>query len=167
MRRLVFVAGVVAALAGCAKPGFVTVIRTTTSTPTLPSQVAPDPQWNANAAHPDVPQFGFVIGLGLVLAAPRLLVSLPHPLRSAPGRNRTVEECKRFIELGAARYGNARVEAASLGKERRTPEGLYEGLVETRVIYDFHLFYEARQATVKCYSRPDGSIIRVEEASVT
>ena len=94
-----------------------------------------------------------------MLAPPRVLASLAEKLRAAPGHNRTVEQCKRQIELGAAQYANVMVDAASLGPERRTAEGLYEGLVEMRVVYDFHLYHEVRQATLKCYSRPDGSIV--------
>jgi hypothetical protein len=164
MRRLIIGAGLVMALAGCAKPGFVAAVRATTSTPAVPRQVAPDPEWT-DRAHEDVPQFHFVKGWGLVLGTPRTLASLTSELRSTPGPNRTVQPCKRQIELGAAQYAHVVVDAASLGPERRTNEGLFEGLVETRVIYDFHLYYEVRQATLKCYTRPDGSIVAAEAVS--
>jgi hypothetical protein len=139
MRHLVVFAGLGMALAGCAKAGFVSTARTTVSTPAMPWQIAPDTEWTARA-HKDVPQFSFVKGWGLVLAPPRVLASLAHELRPIPGPNRTVEPCKRQIELGAAQYAHAMVEAASLGPERRTDQGIYEGLVEMRVVYDFHVY---------------------------
>jgi hypothetical protein len=128
------------------------------SVPDIPWQVAPATESIARARS-DVPQFSFVKGWGLVLATPRVRASLSRELRSAPGPNRTVGECKRQIELAARQYAKAKVEAASVGEERRVDEGFYEGLVEMRVIYDFHLYYEIRQATLSCYSRPDGSIV--------
>lgn len=163
MRHLIVFAGLGMVLAGCAKAGFVTAARTTTSTPTVPWQVAPDTEWTVRA-HRDVPRFSVVKGWGLVLATPRVLASLAHELRPVPGHNRTVEPCKRQIELGAAQYSHAMVEAASLGPERRTNREVYEGLVEMRVVYDFHLYFEVRQATLKCYTRPDGSIVAAEAA---
>jgi hypothetical protein len=43
VRRAVVVAGLMMALGGCARPDFVTAVPTTTSTPTMPEQTAPDP----------------------------------------------------------------------------------------------------------------------------
>jgi hypothetical protein len=131
----------------------------------VPWQVAPAGQRAARAGG-DVPHFTLVRGWGLVLAPPRVLALLPHELRSMPGRNRAVDDCKRQIELGAAQYARAMVEAASAGEERRMDEGLYEGLVEMRVIYDFQVYYEIRHATLRCYVRPDGSIVGAEALPV-
>jgi len=90
------------------------------------------------------------------------LASFPHALRSAPGPNRTLEACRSQIELAAVRHGPAMVEAASLGPERRARGGLYEGLVEVRIVYGLPSYYEVRQATLKCTARPDGSIVGIE-----
>ena len=159
MRGLVVSAGLAGALAGCAAMGVGKAPpRALVSVSEVPWQVAPAGQAVARVPE-DVPRFTFVRGWGLVLATPRVLASLPHELSSAPGPNRAVGDCKRQIELGAARYADAKVEAASAGEERRTGEGLYEGLVEMRVIYDFRAYYEIRQATLRCYARPDGSIV--------
>jgi len=152
------------ALAGCAKPGFATAVRATASTPALPAQVAPEPGVTGPAGE-HVLRFRFVDGWGLVLGTPRALASLTSELRSRAGPNRTLQPCKRQIELGAAQYAHVMVDAASLGPERRTEQGLYEGLVEVRVIYDFHLYYEVRQAALKCSTRPDGSIVDAQAVS--
>jgi hypothetical protein len=161
MRRLGVVAGLVMALAGCAKPGFATAVRATGSISALPSQVAPDAGW-ADRPDEDAPRFRFVDGWGLVLGTPRALASLTRELRSIGGPNRTVEPCKRQIELGAVQYADVMVDAASLGPEWRAGQQLFEGLVEMRVIYDFYLYREVRQAVLKCSTRPDGSIVDAE-----
>jgi hypothetical protein len=137
--------------------------RAATQTASIPWQVAPAAGWPAPAPE-DVPRFSFVTGWGFVLATPRVLAALPHQLQAAPGANRAVPECKRQIELGAAHYADATVQAASAGAERRVEEGLYEGLVEMRVIYDFRAYHEIRQATLRCYVRPDGSIVAADVA---
>ena len=166
MRGLVVSAGLAGALAGCAAVG---VGKAPQPRPLffsdIPCQVAPAGQ-AITPPRQDVPRFTFVRGWGLVLATPRVLASLPHELSSAPGRNRAVGDCKRQIELGAARYAEAKVEAASAGEERRTNDGLYEGLVEIRVIYDFRAYYEIRQATLRCFVRPDGSIVDAQALPV-
>ena len=160
MRRLILVAGLLA-LAGCAKPGFLTAVRTTTSTPSVPVLIAPDPDW-INRTQDNALRFSFVEGWGRVLGTPRAIASLTTKLQSSPAPNRTVQACKRQVELGAAQYAHVMVDAASLGPERRNAQGLYAGLVEMRVIYDFHLYHEVRQATLRCYTRPDGSIADLE-----
>jgi hypothetical protein len=161
MRWLIVVAGLTLALAGCAKPGFVTAVRTTTSTPTMPRMIAPHPDWTDRTRN-DLPGFHWVEGWGRVLGTPLAIASLNAKLEPSPAPNRTVPACKRQIELGAAQYAHVMVDAASLGPERRTRDGLYEGLVAMTVIYDFHLYHEVRQATLKCYTRPDGSIVDLE-----
>jgi hypothetical protein len=166
MRGVVVSAGLAGALAGCAVVGLGKAPpRAPLSVLSIPLQVAPAGQSVARAPE-DMPRFSLVRGWGLVLATPRVLASLPHELRSVPGRNRAVGECKRQIELGAARYADAKVEAASAGKERRTGDGLYEGLVEMRVFYDFRAYYEVRQATLRCFFRPDGSVVAAEALPV-
>jgi hypothetical protein len=163
--RLVVFAGLGVALAGCAVMGLGKGPPATASLPAaasdVPWQVAPSTE-PTGKAHEDVPRFSLVEGWGLVLATPRVLASFPDELASTPGPNRTFGECRRQIALGAARYGKATVEAASLGPERRSGRGLYEGFAEIRIVYDFDTYYEVRQATLKCYSRRDGSIVHVE-----
>jgi hypothetical protein len=167
MRRVVVFAGLGLALAGCALAGIGKGPPSTGSLPPFETEVSwpnSSSAWAAKA-HPDVPRFSFLEGWGLVLATPRVLASFPNGLAARPGPNRTVEECKRQIELGAARYGKAVVEAASLGEEQRTEQGLYEGLVEIRIVYDFGMYDEVRQAILKCYSDPDGSFVDMRVVS--
>ena len=166
MRRVVVSAGLGGALAGCAMAGLGKAPpAASVSVSDIHSQVAPATGSIARAG-PDVPHISYVRGWGLVLATPRVLASLSHELGSTPERDGAVAECRRQIELGAAQYGDVKVEAAGLGEGRRTDEGIYEKLVEIRVIYDFHAYYEVRQATVKCSFRPDGSIIDAEAVTV-
>ena len=124
----------------------------------MPWQIAPGTELTAKV-HNDVPQTGVVEGWGRVFATPRVLASLPYKLRAKRGRNRTLEPCKRQIELAAAPFGVVRVEAASLGPERRSRDGLYNGKVEIRVVYARQSAWEVRQATLRCSSRSDGSIV--------
>jgi hypothetical protein len=167
MRRVLVFAGLGGALAGCAVAGFGKGPPSTGSVALtesrVPWQFAPGIGF-ASASH-DTPRFSLVEGRGLVLATPRVLASFPNELRSRAEPNRTLAECKRQIELGAARYGKASVEAASLGPERRIGREVYEGTVEVRVLYDFRLYYEVRQATLTCYSRADGSILDLRVVS--
>jgi CheY-like chemotaxis protein len=149
-------------LAGCASVTSLPTVHSTGSMPAtdsvVPWQVAPAIELTSKPGK-EAPSLKFVEGWGPVLATPRVLATLPQPLRSEPGPNRTVRPCKRQIELGAAHYGKVRVQAASLGPERLDRHGLFEGLVEVRVVYENRSFYEVRQATLKCYARQDGSIV--------
>ena len=105
------------------------------------------------------PQIVEVAGWGRVKATRRVLASFPFELRSKPGRNRTVESCGEKLRGAAAAYGPATVETASLGPERRNRTGLYEGTVEVRIIYTCNGVHEVRQATMACYTRPDGTLV--------
>jgi CheY-like chemotaxis protein len=159
MRHASLSAGAGLLLAGCAGVTPLPAVHSTGSMPTtdsgVPWQVAP----SIEMAVKEIPSLRFVEGWGPVLASPRVLATLPQPLRSEPGPNRTVRSCKRQIELGATHYGKAQVDAVSLGPERLNAQGFYEALVEVRVTYDKQSFYEVRQATLKCYARQDGSIV--------
>jgi hypothetical protein len=109
--------------------------------------------------HRDEPQVVEIAGWGRVKATRRVLASFPSDLRSKPGRNRTVESCSAQLRRAAAAYGQATVETASLGPERRSRTGVYEGTVEVRIIYTRDGVHEVRQATMACYTRADGTLV--------
>jgi hypothetical protein len=155
VRRFIILASLGVLLSGCAA-GYVGFGK---APPRL------DPVRTASLGASEEPHYAYVEGWGLVLGTPRVLASFPGELHAAPGPNRTVEPCRRQIELAAAAQGAAEVAAASLGPERRTRAGLYEALVEVRIVYRGQPHYEVRQAAVKCTARADGSIVSVEAAS--
>ena len=112
--------------------------------------------------HRDEPQIVEVEGWGRVKATRRVLATFPNELRSKPGPNRTVRACGEQLQNAALVHGQARVETASLGRERRTRDGLYQGQVEVRITYSREGMHEIRQATMACTTREDGSFVEAK-----
>ena len=149
-------------LVGCIQSGLVapaaTAPEAVASAPKVPWQVAPATALTAQV-HRDEPQIVEIAGWGRVKATRRVLASFPAELRSKPGRNRTAVARGEKLRGAAAAYGPATVETASLGPERRSRAGLYEGTVEVRIIYARDGVHEVRQATMACTTRPDGTLV--------
>jgi len=149
-------------LTACVQSGLVAPAATApepvASASKVPWQVAPATALTAQV-HRDEPQVVEIAGWGRVKATRRVLASFPSDLRSRPGRNRTVESCSAQLRRAAAAYGQATVETASLGPERRSRTGVYEGTVEVRIIYTRDGVHEVRQATMACYTRADGTLV--------
>ena len=158
MRRFIPLAALAAHLCGCASATIDSTASVVAGEDALPTPLA------ATAERREALEFAFVDGWGLVLATPRVLESFPGALRAAKGRNRTVEPCRREMARAAAPFGPAEVEAASLDPERLRPDGLYDGLVEIRVIYGAGSHYEVRQSILRCTIRRDGSVVSAEPA---
>jgi hypothetical protein len=158
LRRFTLLAALAAQLCGCASSA------TINSTASIAAADTASRRVTQPAERKEEPQFAFVDGWGIVLATPDVLASFPGALRSAKGQNRTVEPCRREIARAAMPFGPAEVEAASVGPERPRADGLYEGLVEIRVVYGAGSHYEVRQSILRCTARRDGSIVGFEPA---
>lgn len=111
------------------------------------------------AAHSEPIQIANVAGWGPVKARAEIFASFPQPLQDAPGRNRVVDACRDQALRAAQKYGQAQVEAASLGPEQRLPGGTYRGRVRLRVIYATPNFHEVREGDMECTTDERGRFV--------
>jgi hypothetical protein len=88
-------------------------------------------------------------GVGTFYGTREALAGLTSTLPEAPGPNRGVEPCRRYVEREARRMGAVQVEAASAGPERRAEVGL-AAPVRVRVLYGRPDGYEVREAALTC-----------------
>ncbi|HEX2215614.1 MAG TPA: hypothetical protein VHG27_02795 [Xanthobacteraceae bacterium] len=119
---------------------------------TLPVALAPLDLVGGQRFSAYFPQFGAVTG---TLADLR---SFRRPLEARPGTPlEVVRNCQHAIFAAALPYGVLRVDAASAGDLRRSPDG-YRAPVELRVIYRRWHGLETRQATISCSLNEAGRV---------
>jgi hypothetical protein len=175
MHRAFIVATACALLGGCAQFLAATQVTTTGSfaygsdeqpidasmTQYMPWQLGPSSA-KTKAAHDEPIVSVAVSGWGLVKGRADVLAGFPAPLEARPGRNRTVDVCRRQAEEAARKYNPiAQVEAASVRPERRLPDGGYSGQMRIRIVYTRSDFHEVREAVMECATTPRGEFARV------
>ncbi len=127
----------------------------------MPWQLGPSSN-KTKAAHDEPIVSVAVSGWGLVKGRADVLATFPAPLEARPGRNRTVDVCRRQAEEAARKYNPvAQVEAASVTPERRLPNGGYVGQMRIRILYSRSDFHEVREAVMECATTPRGEFDKV------
>jgi hypothetical protein len=101
----------------------------------------------------------YIPSLGQVRGTRGALAYIEAPLPSRPGANRTFAPCRRLVTERARTLGATRVDATSLGPERRVQGGAYEGTVGFRIFYEKAGVTDVRQSVLTCKTTVQGSVL--------
>ena len=101
----------------------------------------------------------FVSKTGRVRGTRAAIATIGQPLRSARGRNRTVNACRAVVASEAAKLGAKEVEAASAGRERRTAGRNYAAPVKFRITYKVGRKYDVRFTVLRCVVDRRGKLL--------
>jgi hypothetical protein len=169
MKVLVFVV-VAAALSGC--------VSSTGSTGKFSSQVAAnkpveviplqtawtmpwqlDPESAVSQAQGEQIYTAYIPEIGEVRGTRTAISFVKSPLNVSEGRNRTLGPCRDLLSKEAQKYGAAKVEATSLGPDRRSRDKTFEGPVGVRIFYPTSRGYQVRQAALTCKVDVRGKVL--------
>ena len=101
----------------------------------------------------------FVPKTGRVRGTRAAIGTIGQSLRSARGRNRTVNACRAVVVSEAVKFGAKEVEAASAGRERRTASRNYVAPVKFRITYKIGRKYDVRFTVLRCVVSRKGKLL--------
>ena len=136
----------------------------TTSTWEMPAQLTPAyASFGPQAVREEIFTAN-IPALGQVRGTRGALAYIEAPLPSRPGANRTFAPCRRLVTERARMLGATRVDATSLGPERRVQGGAYEASVGFRIFYANAGVTEVRQSVLTCKTTAQGNVLDAFEA---
>ena len=124
---------------------------------TMPWQL--DPELALSRANGEQIYTAYIPELGRVRGTRTAISYARAPLNAPAGRNRTLEPCRSLIAKEAERDGAVRVEATSLGPDRRDRTGSVEGPVGVRIFYPASDGIQVRQAALTCKVDARGKVL--------
>jgi len=124
---------------------------------TMPWQL--DPESALSRAQGEQIYTAYIPELGQVRGTRTAISYVRAPLNPPAGRNRTLEPCRTLLSKEAEKYGAVRVEATSLGPDRRDRNGSVEGPVGVRIFYPASGGLQVRQAALTCKIDSRGKVL--------
>ncbi|MET0428832.1 MAG: hypothetical protein ABW026_10080 [Microvirga sp.] len=124
---------------------------------TMPWQL--DPESALSRAQGEQIYTAYIPELGQVRGTRAAISYARAPLNAPAGRNRALEPCRNLIAKEAEKFGAVRVEATSLGPDRRDRSGSVEGPVGIRIFYPATGGVQVRQAALTCKVDARGKVL--------